>query len=106
MGFIEDFKKAWKEGKIEARNQVVAEFFAYLYGVKYRDAIINKSWIPAQYQDIFDVCMNNGNTVRIREDKELLLDMLEYLEFVLHNKIDMTKADGYVHTIVNTVYKV
>lgn len=49
--------------------------------------------------------MNNGNTVRIREDKELLLDMLEYLEFIAHNKIDLAKADGYVTTIVNAVRK-
>lgn len=105
MGFIDDFKKAWAEGKTEARNQVIAEFFAYLYGVKYKDAIIDKSWIPTQYQEIFDACMNNGNTVRIREDKELLLDMLEYLEFIAHNKIDLAKADGYVTTIVNTVRK-
>lgn len=105
MGFIEDLKKAWEDGKVEARNQVVAEFFAYLYGVKYRDAIIEKSWIPTQYQDIFDACMNNGSTVRIREDKELLLDVFEYLEFTSRNKIDMSKADGYVHTIVDTVRK-
>lgn len=104
MGFINDFKTAWEEGKQEARLDAVREFFAYIYGVKYKDAIENNEWYPSQYEDLFNDIINNSSTIRLRENKELLLDFLEFLtEFLPHNKIDLNEADDYVRKIVKRI---
>ena len=104
MGFINDLKSVWEDGKQEARLDVVREFFAYIYGVKYRDAIISKEWYPSQYEELFNDIMNSGNTVRLRERKELLLDFLVFVtEYMPHNKIDLNKAEGYVQKIIERI---
>lgn len=104
MGFISDFKSAWEDGKQEARMTVIREFFAYIYGVKYKDAIVAKEWYPSQYEELFNDIMDSGNTVRLRERKELLNDFLEFVtEYMPHNKIDLNEADGYVHKIVERI---
>lgn len=46
MGFINDLKSAWDNGKQEARMEIIREFFAYIYGIKYKDAIVSKEWYP------------------------------------------------------------
>ena len=104
MGFINDLKSAWDNGKQEARMEVIHEFFAYIYGVKYKNAIVSKEWYPSQYEELFNDIMDNGNTVRLREDKELLLDFLEFVTDVMpHNKIDLSKAEGYVQKVVERI---
>ena len=101
MCFINDLKSVWEDGKQEARLEVIREFFAYIYGVKYKDAVVSKEWYPTQYEELFDDIMNSGNTVRLRERKELLLDFLEFVtEYMPHNKIDLNKAEGYVQKII------
>ena len=104
MGFINDFKYAWEKGKQEARMEIIREFFAYIYGIKYKDAIISKKWYPSQYEELFNDIMNSGNTVRLRERKELLLDFLEFLTvYMPHNKIDLNETDGYIQKIVERI---
>lgn len=104
MGFINDLKSAWDNGKQEARMEVIREFFAYIYGIKYKDAIVSKEWYPSHYEELFTNIVDNGNTVRLREDKELLLDFLEFLtDYMLHNKIDLNKAEGYVQKVVERI---
>ena len=104
MGFINDFKSAWEEGKQEARLEVIREFFAYIYGIKYKDAIITKDWYPSQYEELFNDIMDFGNTVRLRERKELLLDFLEFVtDYMPHNRIDLNEADDYVKKIVERI---
>lgn len=104
MGFINDLKSVWEDGKQEARLDVVREFFAYIYGVKYNDAIVSKEWYPSQYEELFNDIMNSGNTVRLRERKELLLDFLVFVtEYMPHNKIDLNKAEGYVQKIIERI---
>lgn len=104
MGFINDLKSVWEDGKQEARLDVVREFFAYIYGVKYKDAIVSKEWYPSQYEELFNDIMNSGNTVRLRERKELLLDFLVFVtEYMPHNKIDLNKAEGYVQQIIERI---
>ena len=104
MGFINDLKSAWDNGKQEARMEVICEFFAYIYGVKYKNAIVSKEWYPSQYEELFTNIVDNGNTVRLREDKELLLDFLEFVTDVMpHNKIDLSKAEGYVQKVVERI---
>ena len=104
MGFINDLKSVWENGKQEARLDVIREFFAYIYGIKYKDAIISKEWYPSQYEELFNDIMNSGNTVRLRERKELLLDFLVFVtEYMSHNKIDLNKAEGYVQKIIERI---
>ena len=104
MGFINDFKYAWEKGKQEARLEIIREFFAYIYGVKYKNAIISKEWYPSQYEELFNDIRDSGNTVRLRERKELLLDFFEFLTvYMPHNKIDLNEADGYVQKIVECI---
>lgn len=104
MGFINDLKSVWEDGKQEARLDVIREFFAYIYGIKYKDAIISKEWYPSQYEELFNDIMNSGNTVRLRERKELLLDFLVFItEYMLHNKIDLNEAEGYVQKIIERI---
>lgn len=108
MGFINDFKNdfksAWENGKQEARLEVVREFFAYIYGIKYKDAVVSKEWYPSQYEELFNDIMDSGNTVRLRERKELLLDFLEFVtEYMPRNKIDLNKTDGYVQKIIERI---
>lgn len=104
MGFINDLKSVWEDGKQEARLDVVREFFAYIYGVKYKNAIVSKEWYPSQYEELFNDIMNSGNTVRLRERKELLLDFLVFVtEYMPHNKIDLNKAEGYVQQIIERI---
>lgn len=104
MGFINDFKYAWEKGKQEARMEIIREFFAYIYGVKYKNAILSKEWYPSQYEELFNDIMDSGNTVHLRERKELLLDFLEFLTvYMPHNKIDLNEADDYVQKIVERI---
>lgn len=105
MGFINDFKTAWEDGKQEARLEVVREFFAYIFNVKYKDAIENAEWYPSQYQDIYDAIEFKGSTVPLREKKELLLDFLEFVtEIMPRNKIEMDKIDdSIVQEIINRI---
>ena len=104
MGFINDFKSAWEEGKQEARLEVIREFFAYIYGIKYKYAIITKDCYPSQYEELFNDIMNFCNTVRLRERKELLLDFLEFVtDYMPHNRIYLNEADGYVKKIVERI---
>lgn len=94
MGFIDDFKNAWKTGKQEARMEVIREFFAYTYGVKYKDVIANNKWYPSQYQELYELIRENRTTVPLREKTELLFDFLEFItEIMPRNKFDLTKID-------------
>ena len=104
MDFINDLKSVWEDGKQKARLEVIREFFAYIYGVKYKDAVVSKEWYPSQYEELFDDIMDSGNTVRLRERKELLLDFLVFVtEYMPHNKIDLDKAEGYVQKIIERI---
>ena len=104
MGFINNLKSAWENGKQEARMEIVREFFAYIYGVKYKDAIVSKEWYPSQYEELFNDIINSGNTVHLRERKELLLDFLEFLtDYMPHNKIDLNEAEGYIQKVIERI---
>ena len=89
MGFINDFKYAWEKGKQEARMEIIREFFAYIYGVKYNDAIVSKEWYPSQYEELFNDIMDSGNTV--------------LTNYMPHNKIDLNEAEGYVQKIIERI---